>query len=308
MRTFRLLGMALVAVMMCVNFVACSDDEEGDDTPAKNDDGIITNQKKLIEIKETYDDETNTLIFSYDNKGRVISAVEKDSENSGSETTNFTWGNNSIIATEDNRSIIYTLNGGLVRTSQGDGYSTSYTYNTSNNLSIIKEISSHSSNESYTNTLTWANNKITKYSTEGGSEYQYTYSGKTCKGWFPCLDNEVWDNLDVVFYAHPELAGMRNSQLPDQIYSKYIDKGEYYDDYYQEICKYETTYEETIKFTYTLNSEGYVESCTVVDKDVEIRSRSFEDKNGDGVIGEDERNVSSTNTETYTTVYTCKWE
>jgi hypothetical protein len=48
MKTFRLIGMALLAVVMCVNFTSCSDDDD----PIKNDDGIITNQKKLMEIKE----------------------------------------------------------------------------------------------------------------------------------------------------------------------------------------------------------------------------------------------------------------
>ena len=38
MKTFRLIGMALLAVVMCANFTSCSDDEE----PAKNDDGVIT--------------------------------------------------------------------------------------------------------------------------------------------------------------------------------------------------------------------------------------------------------------------------
>ena len=52
MKTFRLIGMALLAVVMCVNFASCSDDDD----PIKNDDGIITNQKKLMEIKETSDD------------------------------------------------------------------------------------------------------------------------------------------------------------------------------------------------------------------------------------------------------------
>ena len=28
MKTLRLIGMAIVAVIMCVNFVACSDDDE----------------------------------------------------------------------------------------------------------------------------------------------------------------------------------------------------------------------------------------------------------------------------------------
>ena len=50
MKTFRLIGMALLIVVMCVNFASCSDDEE---EPSKNDDGVITNQKLLVELRMT---------------------------------------------------------------------------------------------------------------------------------------------------------------------------------------------------------------------------------------------------------------
>lgn len=36
MKTFRFIGMALLAVVMSVNLTSCSDDDE----PSKNDDGI----------------------------------------------------------------------------------------------------------------------------------------------------------------------------------------------------------------------------------------------------------------------------
>ena len=62
MKTFRLIGMALLAVVMCVNFVSCSDDDE---EPIKNDDGVITNQKQLMQIKMV-DSETITWDFTYD--------------------------------------------------------------------------------------------------------------------------------------------------------------------------------------------------------------------------------------------------
>ena len=53
MKTFRLIGMALLAV--CVSFASFSDDDE----PSKNDDGVITNQKQLMQIKMV-DSETIT--------------------------------------------------------------------------------------------------------------------------------------------------------------------------------------------------------------------------------------------------------
>lgn len=35
MRTLRFIGMAIVAVIMSVNFAACSDDDEEESTPTK---------------------------------------------------------------------------------------------------------------------------------------------------------------------------------------------------------------------------------------------------------------------------------
>ena len=76
MRTFRLLGMALLAIVMCANFTACSSD---DDEVIKDDDGVITNQKKLVEIKSTSDDgETTLWEYSYDTKGRLVSVTRTE--------------------------------------------------------------------------------------------------------------------------------------------------------------------------------------------------------------------------------------
>ena len=58
MRTFRLIGMALLAVVMCVNFTSCSDDDE----PSKNDDGVITNQKRLVEIRVTDEEDRKSVV------------------------------------------------------------------------------------------------------------------------------------------------------------------------------------------------------------------------------------------------------
>ena len=90
MRTFRLLGMALLAIVMCANFTACSSD---DDEVIKDDDGVITNQKKLVEIKSTIDDgETTLWEYSYDTKGRLVSVTrtEKYDSNTDRDIIDFT--------------------------------------------------------------------------------------------------------------------------------------------------------------------------------------------------------------------------
>ena len=46
MKTFRLIGIAILVIFMCVNFTACSSDDDEDSII--NDDGVITNQKQLM--------------------------------------------------------------------------------------------------------------------------------------------------------------------------------------------------------------------------------------------------------------------
>ena len=75
MKTFRLIGMALLAIVMCVNFTSCSDDEE---EPSKNDDGVITNQKLLIELRMTNEDEVSITEYSYGSNGKLISATNTE--------------------------------------------------------------------------------------------------------------------------------------------------------------------------------------------------------------------------------------
>lgn len=74
MKTFRLIGMALLAVVMSMNFTSCSDDDE----PSKNDDGVITNQKQLVELRMTYEDEVSITEYSYDSNGKLVSATNTE--------------------------------------------------------------------------------------------------------------------------------------------------------------------------------------------------------------------------------------
>ena len=312
MKTFRLIGMALLAVLMCANFTACSsDDDENGDNPVKNEDGIITNQKKLMEIKEVYKDDSHTDSYtyslSYDSKGKLIAFVGKGEE--GSDITNITWAENTIKETSDGESITYSLTDGLVRTgSETDDKNYSFAYNSSKQLTTYQYGSKYSSS---TRTLSWENDRVTKivYSDNHDDDEisEITYGNQTCKGYFPLMALMVEDDFKTML-AHPELVGMRTTQLPDQSYNKEVEKGEHYDDYFKETFKYENISEETVKFTYKLNSDGYLESLTTVETDIETYKISFEDKNGDGVISDDERNVSRTNTYTYTTIFTFKWE
>ena len=61
MRTFRLIGMALLAVVMCVNFTSCSDDDEEEQGETFNIEGtwLLQSSKGYIENgndKNTWDE------------------------------------------------------------------------------------------------------------------------------------------------------------------------------------------------------------------------------------------------------------
>ena len=238
MRIFKLIGMALLAVVMSVNFTSCSDDDE----PVKNDDGVITNQKQLVKLKMTDEDGESVITeYSYDSKGKLLSANRIESNYS--REYNITWGANKVIESTDEDAITYTLENGLIThtsdSNGGDLDNTDFTYNANNQLVKLQY------NEEEYLSYTWQGEKLTKmawnYDDEDTSEL--SYSGKSCKGYLPIM---VWsvDDLRPLLEAHPELVGMRCNQLPDRIYSK----GEYS--------------ESTDQYTYTFDKDGYVESCT----------------------------------------------
>lgn len=269
MRTFRLLGMALITILVSVNFASCGSD---DDEVTKDDDGIITNQKKLTELKMTDEDGDVITKYSYDSNGKLLSATHTESY---SNTYTITWGANTIIESRNGKATTYTFENGLITAVRnpnngGDLANTTFTYNSNKQLIKVQDVDDYGT---YTQSYTWQGEKMTKLIlTETGdygndeSVYEYTYSGKTCKGYLPIM---VWnvDDLRPLLEAHPELIGMRVTQLPSQTNSK--------DDYK----------ESKGEFAYTFDKDGYVESCTI--KETETRNGS---------------------TESYTTIYTFKWE
>lgn len=247
MKTFRMFGMALFAVLMCVNFAACS--SSGDDEPEVNEEGIVTNEKKLIEMKMNEEGEEITWTFSYDEKGRLtaIKGIEIDTEfdDQGTFTRNLTWGDGIIFYKNGHDNITFTLLNGLITSAEskdGDLTDATFTYNSSKQLITFKDEQDY---DTYINNYTWEGGKLTKITDEDGDVIQLSYNNKTCKGYFPIIafgDDMVDDN--EFFAAHPELIGMRTNQLPSKAYAKWGDE------------------EETTEFSYTFTNDGYIESCT----------------------------------------------
>ena len=264
MKTFRLIGMALIAVMTCANFIACSSDDE----IIKDDDGVITSEKKLVEIKMTDNSEIITWDFSYGSKGKLasITCTEKYNNETDINITNITWGDNTVMESENGESTTYSINDGLIRSgSESRGRNYSFAYNLSKQLTTYQYTDEHYSNS---RTLTWENGKVTQMTYEKDEPSTITYGNQTCKGFFPLMAFMVEDDFKLML-AHPELIGMRTTLLPTQINSK--------DDYY----------ETTEKYTYTLNKDRYVESCTMIYT---------------------EKRLDINETHTDTTIYTFKWE
>lgn len=258
MKTFRTIGLTLAAVLMCVNFTAC---EEDDDEPAQNN-----KSKKLVEMKivcngnSYYDGNytaTETFKFSYDENNRLVSCEyneeyyfdDDDEEENYISVENFTWEGNSI--SEESKSgeyhHLYKLENGLIKS-----MSESVDVNGATQSSEITELTYNSDNRIIELNInnkpmaryTWENNKITSYYVEeDGIPYSISYNDKTCNGYFPLL--AAWLELDLsdLVYTNPELFGLKLNALPSKI---------------------KTNTEDFLEFdSYTFDSDGYVKSFTM---------------------------------------------
>lgn len=252
MKTFRLIGAALLAVLMCANFASCSKDDDAATTDGGgNDEGgnqeVTVSEKKLV--KMVSNEETYT--FSYDGEGRLSSATYNDSDGD-IENSKFIWGDDAVVVkyeyedgNGDNHTETYTLKNGLVQSWSADyhnGHHTegTYYYNSSNRL--IKAAFTH--HLGYTVNAVWDKDKLVSVDTNDTYEAILTY-GETCKkGYFPLI-SDVIGLGDVLFMAHPEIVGMRTNQLPNT----------YLPD------------DEEISMTYEYDKEGYISKIKLKDND-----------------------------------------
>jgi hypothetical protein len=239
MKTFRMIGMALFAVFMCVNFASCS---SSDDEPKVDDEsGVVTNEKKLVEIKYTNGGKGFDIHeFIYDNQNRLSSSIFTE-YNSGVDKFQYTWGNGVVIA----RNLTFSLDNNLIKSAKGSSSFNDATFTYNSSAQIIKKTNKTDyGTDNFT--YTWNNGKLTEWYYDSW-QAKISYGNKTCKGYFPLMANVVGE-VDM-FLAHPELVGMKTNYLPSKIIRKC-------DDYH----------EVTEELSYTFTNDGYIETCTIKSK------------------------------------------
>ena len=261
MKTFRLVSAALLAVLMCANFASCSKDDDANIDTGGED--VVVGEKKLVKMDGTlsYDSDTYTYnyTFSYDNEGRLSSAIETysyDNGNGKSESKysyKLIWGDDAVVVKYEKESgdytntYTYTLKDGLVQNYITDSNNGTYYYNSSNSL-----IKAEFTGKGYTINAVWNKDKLVSvrhsYANYGSGTPSILTYGESCKkGYFPLI-SDIIGCEDVLFMAHPEIAGMRTNQLPNT-YS-------YADD-------------EEFSLTYEYDKEGYISKIKMKNEDGE---------------------------------------
>ena len=244
MKTLRMIGMALSAVLMCANLTSCGSDEENE---PKEDGGIVVGGKKVTKLVATYDDGFENYTFSYDNKDRLIEAERSEEYGINKYTYQyqFIWGDGAIkvrrCESGSSSCSNYTLNleNGLVQTEDYGHRAATYTYNSSNRLVNFSD------GNDWIISAIWDGDKLVSTSEPDdweGCDAIITYEKSCKKGYFPLMATMMdISNCQILFIVHPELAGIRTSQLPAKI-----------------TWDYKHFESETSTFSYEFDKDGYV--------------------------------------------------
>lgn len=199
MKTLRILGMAMFAIVMGVSLASCSKD----DNPNGSED--FSNEKKLVKIvaKDENGGDLEVFTFKYDNNGKLIQSTGSFDHREYSWNSNYTWSDNVIMIDGD---YAIALEDGRIKSNSDNE---TFTYNDSNRLT--KYVGKYD-----TATITWAGDKIKTISSYVGSNLSFTYGEPLKKGYCPLIPYLIfeYDNLSM---AHPELFGARTKQLPTMI-------------------------------------------------------------------------------------------
>jgi len=162
--------MAVIAVIMSVNFAACSDDDDNN-----------SNDKKLVKVEFTDGSYKYIETYKYDKEGRVTEyqGIDKNVNTGNTEVYTYTYiytdAKISITRSDNDDDIIYTLNNGvIVSADRGNGDEYFFKYDDNKQLIGIT-----SSSKEFDMTFTWSNDNIVKsvktIRNSGMSAETYTY-------------------------------------------------------------------------------------------------------------------------------------
>ena len=258
MKTLRMIGMALFAVLMCVNFVSCS---SSDDDPTEEKEEVVTQGKKLVEMVWENGGYQSDVVykFSYHNDGK-LSQITHEFNNGISdikENYYYNWIDNQIKISAEGFNYVCSLSNGLITeimesdnkgNADSGGSTHSFTYNNSKELTNYKSEAHDDSEIRYEYSGIWNNGNMTefKYIAGHGESQTITYSNIKNKGWwYPSCDyigmDYYMENAAFLFLANPSLLGKPCANLPKRI------EGEYNYD-----------------FIFDIGQDGYVEKCKIV--------------------------------------------
>ena len=260
MKTFRFFGMALMAVLMCVNFTACGGGD--DDEPSynngnsmnngnSNSNGSNSNEEnksenenkpitKLLSSMVAYGVKYN---FSYNDKKQLVSL---DVETDWPSRKEFEWSDSQILITdvESGRYTHYQLKDGVITSIIKDPGDDELTYNLTydNEKHLLKAYSA----EEHTMEYEWTNGNINSFYDCDDLERTYIYDEEK-ENKHPVIDIDalVYHDFlkssgDYLLMAHPNLLGNHNKNL---IKSLTMDP--------------DSDYEEIWNYTYEFDSDGY---------------------------------------------------
>jgi len=216
--------MAMLAIVMGVSLTSCSKDNN-------TDSGDQSSEKKLMKIV-TVDESGNEmgLRFHYDNNGKLNKVQFNNGEDGPNlRTSKYSWDGNVINfrKPESQDTYKFTIEDQLIR-SYEHGFTThSYLY-FADRLEKIDTGTDSFGKPHYTSTI-WDDDKLVEIKDGASSTTVTTITyGKTCnKGYCPIIPSIIEGSehlLDVpdasimgLYVAHPELFGVRTSQLPATI-------------------------------------------------------------------------------------------
>ena len=196
MKTLRFIGMAIVAIIMSVNFAACGDDDEENPT-----------YKRLLSASYTDEDgEVVNIPIEYDTQGRITKITWNETSRDSYEMNEYTYGSDQIIKTRsysyDENKVVTTyklVNGIIVSGSDRYGEYV-YSYNAQNQLIKVTD-------NSMVYNITWEDNNIKTI-----SDYTFTYSNISYQ---PLIGGDLYwidDFFDEVLFSQG-FFGMRPKNL-----------------------------------------------------------------------------------------------